>query len=179
MRYYIADCHFYHKNILNSMDHRPFETVEEMNEAMIEAWNRKVRKNDEVVILGDFSWGTAEQTNDILKRLNGKLYLIKGNHDHFLEKKDFDKSRFEWIRDYAELHDEKRKVVLSHYPIAFYNGQYRRDDEGNPRSFMLHGHIHNTKDQEYLDVLHDFLQEQYRPSLKDGKSYNVPANYIN
>ena len=52
MRYYIADCHFYHKNLLTEMDNRGFESVEQMNEVMIEKWNKKVHARDEVVILG-------------------------------------------------------------------------------------------------------------------------------
>lgn len=36
---------------------------------------------DEVVIIGDLSWGKAEETNELLDRLNGRLYLIQGNHD--------------------------------------------------------------------------------------------------
>ncbi len=54
-----------------------------MNDYMIEQWNKKVRKNDEVVILGDFSWGDLEQTQDVLDRLKGKLFMIRGNHDYF------------------------------------------------------------------------------------------------
>ena len=34
MRYYIADCHFYHRNLLTEMDNRDFESVEQMNEVM-------------------------------------------------------------------------------------------------------------------------------------------------
>lgn len=41
MRYYIADCHFYHKNLLTEMDNRGFDTVEQMNEVMLEKWNKK------------------------------------------------------------------------------------------------------------------------------------------
>ena len=53
MRYYIADCHFYHSAMNERMDKRGFKTVEEMNEYMIQQWNGRVRKNDEIVILGD------------------------------------------------------------------------------------------------------------------------------
>ena len=81
MRYYIADCHFYHKNLLTEMDNRDFESVEQMNEVMIEKWNKKVHARDEVVILGDLSLGNGKETNEILCRLKGRLYLIRGNHD--------------------------------------------------------------------------------------------------
>ncbi len=52
MRYYIADCHFFHEALNREMDHRGFASVEEMNEYMIKRWNEKVRNRDEVVIFG-------------------------------------------------------------------------------------------------------------------------------
>ena len=55
MRYYISDLHFFHDNMNTKMDKRGFESLEVMNEYMISQWNKKVRKNDEVIILGDFS----------------------------------------------------------------------------------------------------------------------------
>lgn len=64
MRYYIADLHFFHSAMNERMDHRGFQNVEEMNEYMIAKWNGKVRKNDDVVIIGDLSWGNAEETKD-------------------------------------------------------------------------------------------------------------------
>lgn len=99
---------------------------------MISRWNRKVRKNDEVVILGDISVERGEKTNEILKMLNGRKYLIIGNHDRFLGDKSFDASLFEWIEPYKELNDNKRKIILSHYPVFCYNGQYRLDEQGKP-----------------------------------------------
>ena len=54
MRYYIADLHFCHENLNTRMDCRGFESGEAMNEYMIAQWNSRVRKRDEVVILGDF-----------------------------------------------------------------------------------------------------------------------------
>ena len=65
MRYYIADTHFFHGNLNTKMDCRGFENVEAMNQYMLERWNEKVRKNDEFIILGDLSWGKAEETNNL------------------------------------------------------------------------------------------------------------------
>lgn len=178
MRYYIADCHFFHKALNQHMDQRGFEDVEQMNRYMIEQWNAKVRKNDEVVILGDLSWGSARETQDILEQLHGKLYMIKGNHDRFLNDKDFDASRFIWVREYAELNENKRKVILSHYPIACYNGQYRKNEQGQPKTYMLHGHIHQTQDQIYLDAYQDFVQSQVHRSI-GGALEPVPCQLIN
>ena len=42
---------------------------------------------------------------------------MKGNHDNYLEDRRFDATRFEWIKPYAELNDNKKKIILSHYPI--------------------------------------------------------------
>ncbi|MBR1472054.1 MAG: metallophosphoesterase family protein [Lachnospiraceae bacterium] len=148
MRYYIADCHFFHGNLNDRMDMRGFADTEQMNAHMIEQWNKKVRRNDEVVILGDFSLGNGQETNRVLEQLNGNLFLIKGNHDkRYLKDKDFHKERFGWIKDYERLRDNNRGVVLSHYPIFCYDGQYRLDEQGRPRRYMLYGHVHDTYDE--------------------------------
>ena len=60
MRYYIADPHFFHAAMNDHMDRRGFADVEEMNEYMIAKWNGKVRRNDDVVVIGDLSWGKVE-----------------------------------------------------------------------------------------------------------------------
>lgn len=76
MRYYIADLHFFHENLNTKMDKRGFANVNAMNDYMLKQWNSKVRNRDEVVILGDLSWGKSEETNQLLQKLNGRLYLI-------------------------------------------------------------------------------------------------------
>lgn len=178
MRYYIADLHFFHAALNERMDRRGFADVEEMNEYMIEKWNRKVRKNDEVVVLGDFSWGKAEQTEELLKRLQGRLYLILGNHDHILAQKGVYVKYFEWIKPYEELSDNNRKVILCHYPILCYNKQYRLDEEGNPKTYMLYGHVHDTHDQRLVERFQAITRETV---LMDGagNTYHIPCNMIN
>ena len=94
MRYYIADCHFFHNSLNFQMDNRGFANAEEMHASMIAQWNKKVRWNDEVIILGDFSLGKAEETNRVLEQLNGFLYLIEGNHDQFGRAKGYNAARF-------------------------------------------------------------------------------------
>ena len=178
MRYYIADPHFFHGALNTKMDRRGFESVEAMNEYMLRQWNRKVRKNDEVVILGDLSWGRAEETNELLERLNGRLYLIQGNHDRFLKNKDYNAGRFVWIKPYEELQDNKRKVILCHYPIMCYNGQYRVDENGNPKVYMLYGHVHDTQDQRLLERFQAITRETASVS-PDGTARQIPCNMIN
>ena len=179
MRYYISDLHFYHKNIISQMDKRPFSSLEKMHEYMISQWNRKVRNNDEVIILGDLGFMDGETANALLDRLHGKKYLIIGNHDRqFLEDKAFDRRKFIWIRDYAELRDNKRTVILSHYPIVCYNGQYRKTPEGEPKRYMLYGHVHNTHEEK---LINDFINAARSTTVvrDDGSTQQVPSNMIN
>lgn len=178
MRYYIADCHFYHRSLLTKMDCRGFESVDEMNETMIDKWNTKVRSNDEVIILGDFSLGTAVQTSQVLDRLNGHLFLIRGNHDRFEKDKEYDGSRFGWIKDYEELNDNKRRVILCHYPIPFYNLQYRVDEDNNPKTYMLYGHVHNTHDEKLLQHFIDTIRDTVIIG-PDGEEHKIPCQMIN
>ena len=76
MRYYISDLHFFHESMNTRMDNRGFPTVEEMNEYMVNAWNLRVNRGDEVVILGDLSTGKRAETETVLKKLKGKKYLV-------------------------------------------------------------------------------------------------------
>lgn len=178
MRYYIADPHFFHGNLNTQMDRRGFKDVEEMNNYMITQWNRKVRRIDEVIILGDVSWGKPEETNELLKKLHGRLYLIQGNHDRFLKDKKYDASRFVWIKPYEEIKDNKRKVILCHYPILCYNGQYRMDEKGNPKTYMLHGHVHDTRDQRLLEKFQELTRQTVFED-RNGEKKHIPCNLIN
>ena len=179
MRYYIADPHFYHEGIQDRLDCRGFASTEEMNAVMIDHWNRKVTLRDEVVILGDFSYGTAEQTNQLLDTLNGKKYLIYGNHDRFVNAKGFNTFQFKWIKPYAELSDDKRKVILCHYPVFCYNGQYKLDAEGNPTSYMLYGHVHNTEDERLVNQFIRMTRATEKEINGQEGLHPIPCNMIN
>lgn len=132
--FFTSDLHFFHKNIIR-FDNRPFTSVEEMNETLIRNWNRKVKDDDLVYILGDISWGNDDETCAIFKRLKGRKVLIKGNHDRVHGKiKDY----FEEITDYKEITLPGNKhIVLCHYPIVFFN----RHHYG---AYMFYGHVHNS-----------------------------------
>ena len=74
--------------------------------------------------------------------LNGKKYLIRCNHDKFLNDENFDTGSFEWIKDYFVLNYKKMKFVLFHYPILEWDGFFKG-------SVHLYGHVHNSgKDPE-------------------------------
>ena len=134
--FFISDLHFGHFNIIR-YDNRPFKTVEEMDNALIENWNNVVSNGDTVYILGDISWHSEEKTIEIFNKLNGDKVLIKGNHDFVKKNSDLAKC-FTSVEDYCELYlDKKNKVVMSHYPMPFWNGQFRD-------AVHLYGHVHNS-----------------------------------
>lgn len=179
MRYYISDCHFFHERMNSAMDNRGFASLEEMHEYMINKWNSRVRPGDEVMILGDFSIGKGTETNEILARLNGRKFLILGNHDKYLQDRKFNQSHFIWIKDYWEAKDNGRKVILSHYPIMCYKGQYRFGKDNNPITYMLYGHVHNTYDE---IIVNDFIKEtrSRKRMIKDSEEeINIPCQMIN
>jgi calcineurin-like phosphoesterase family protein len=180
VRYYIADLHFYHENLNQHMDCRGFESADAMNEYMIARWNSRVRKNDEVVILGDFSISpNGSEVNRILERLQGKKFLIRGNHERYLESRKFDPGHFGWIEDYKELRDNKRKVVLSHYPIMCYNGQYRVHDSGEPITYMLYGHVHNSFDEWLINEYVNKVQASKTVTRDSSEAVPIPCRMIN
>ena len=74
--YFISDTHFCQKSIIPYC-HRPFGSVDEMNEKLIENWNSVVKKDDKVYFLGDFCLGDLSEKRDILNRLNGYKIIVK------------------------------------------------------------------------------------------------------
>lgn len=179
MRYYIADLHFFHENLNTTMDCRGFSSADAMNAYIVDQWNHKVKPGDEVIILGDVSLGTAEQTGSILRCLNGKLFLIEGNHDHFVRHRKFDTDVFEWIKPYEELRDHKRKVILCHYPVFCYNGQYRRGPDGTPLTYMLYGHVHNTRDEVLVNEFINRTAQTSYQSKYAKEPEQIPCQMIN
>ena len=80
--FFTSDLHFRHGNIIKYCN-RPFETVQEQTEKLIENWNKTVPDTATVFILGDFAFATKNQWRGILNQLTGKKYLILGNHEIF------------------------------------------------------------------------------------------------
>lgn len=166
MNYYISDTHFGHQNIIR-FDNRPFNTTEEMENAIVENWNRVVAKNDTVYILGDFCWSRDEsEWIRILDRLNGSKVLIKGNHDLRNMSAKL-KAKFADIKDYKEITDNGKHIIMSHYPILLHKAAY------NPDCYMLCGHIHITREDAFL--------EKWRKELRDTwtKSGDACGNVFN
>ena len=135
MNYYIADTHFGHYNII-LLDGRPFSCSREMEDIIVQNWNKEVRDNDTVYILGDFCWIKDEKEwIRILDKLNGNKVLLRGNHDIKRMGQKL-RSKFEIIAERLEINDGKYKILLSHYPELMYNGSFRDN------VYMFCGHIH-------------------------------------
>ena len=140
MIYYIADMHFGHENVIR-FDDRPFADTEQMDEVLIQNWNERVTADDTVYVLGDAFWKNEENSIRIMQRLQGHKHLIQGNHDRVKGKL---RPYWESIEQYAEVNDENRLVILSHYPILFYKNQHYG-------AVMLYGHVHNTREWELVE----------------------------
>lgn len=80
MIFFTSDLHLGHENCIR-LCNRPFSSIEEMDETLIENWNHKVTGKDTVYILGDLIYRSQKPPEEYLRRLRGKKHLILGNHD--------------------------------------------------------------------------------------------------
>jgi len=132
--FFTSDTHFGHRNVIK-YNNRPFETVEEMDDAIIERWNSRVEPGDIVFHLGDFAMACSPMyLKDIMDRLNGKIILINGSHDHG-ELFESVRDRFTAIYERYVYRKHDPFIVLDHYagfvwPYSHYG------------SWQLFGHSH-------------------------------------
>lgn len=153
---FTSDSHFDHANFLKFVDDkgnkiRPFETVEEMNETMIERWNSVVKPFDKVYHLGDVTFRVGKLAA-IMCRLNGHKRLLLGNHD---DGKNYELTRwFDKVQVWRIFKDEN--FVCTHIPIL--PGQFRAKVEYN-----VHGHTHQNviDDEQYINICVE--QTNYTP----------------
>ena len=140
--FFTSDLHFRHGNIIKYCK-RPFETVQDQTEKLIENWNKTVPDTATVFILGDFAFATKNQWRGFLNRMTGKKYLILGNHDRH---EDIPTEMFEDVVDLAKVSikikdHEWKTFILSHRPILCWEGS-------NDGSIMLYGHVHTCTNPE-------------------------------
>lgn len=123
--WFIGDTHLNHRNIIKYCN-RPFDTIEQMNEILIQNWNRVVGREDRVFMLGDFALCGKDKIIEFGSRLKGRKILILGNHDG-ASLSTYYNAGFEMVSRFPLLwHD----FILSHEPIE--NCQY----------INIHGHLH-------------------------------------
>ena len=144
--WFISDTHFWHHKVIQYQ--RPcFKNVVEMNETIISNWNSVVKPSDLVYFLGDFSFCGTNRSLDILNVLNGKIHLIKGNHDRKMSANLRD--RFEWVKDIYPLridHDlYKGYIELCHFPFLSWAASGRG-------RYHLFGHAHGKLETDMLSL---------------------------
>lgn len=169
--FFTSDWHFGHVNILTHVPARreylglsPEADVNDMNDALVELWNRQVKPTDDVWVIGDMCMGKVAETITHVGRLNGHKYLIMGNHDrpHPVATKNPDK-RAEWHEMYKEYFDgihmdmiydfDGIEIEVNHFPFPGndhtsgserYNAtdiaEWSPVDVGQP---LVHGHVHD------------------------------------
>lgn len=132
--FFTADLHLYHKNIIRHCN-RPWEDTKEMNEALVDNWNGVVKSpKDKVYVLGDFIWkGRLDTINRHIDKLNGKVYMIEGNHDS----RSIWNANFRWIDRLRDIKIDGQKITLCHYPMK----SWRAKAHG---AYHLHGHTHGN-----------------------------------
>jgi calcineurin-like phosphoesterase family protein len=156
--YFISDTHFNHENIIK-YSNRPFSSILEMNEKIIENWNMKVAPNDTIYHLGDFGFqsklGEEYNLHNILRRLNGQKHLIIGNHDSVQNMKGWST-----INNYLSTKINGKQVIMFHFPIESW-------DKKRYFSYHLHGHTHGMLPDDpnklRLDVGIDAQCKDYSP----------------
>lgn len=175
MNYFISDIHF---GCQNSFDNRTLEH----DTIVKENWNRVVTNADNVYILGDIGRiGNNKDTErlvEIIATLKGRKTLVVGNHDVLRDIRL--KQLFVEVCDYKEIVDNyngmSNKIILSHYPILFWNGQHRG-------YIHLYGHVHMSEEWEAYKKSLDYVNEHFKDRTMKGYSdcppvvaYNVGAS---
>jgi calcineurin-like phosphoesterase family protein len=142
-----SDQHFGHKKLLEELSDRPFDSIEAMDEEIIENYNAEVRDGDICLWLGDAFLCPREKAIEIVRRLNGKKVMILGNHDKSAS----------WLLsvgidvvfkgEYLNMHVGGRRARACHYP--YWEEGDRHNIKQKPDypikrkgEVLIHGHSH-------------------------------------
>jgi calcineurin-like phosphoesterase family protein len=126
---FTADTHFGHDNIIR-LARRPYKSGYHMDESLIANWNEVVDEDQVVFHLGDFTYKGKQTIPNLLKRLNGEVILIQGNHD-----KDSHAKHYSAMHDIAEVEVDGQSIVMCHYAMRVWNRSFRG-------VWHIHGHSH-------------------------------------
>jgi calcineurin-like phosphoesterase family protein len=137
--FFTSDTHFDHDNILR-FSGRPFRSVDNMNEQLIKRWNEVVPHDSVVFHMGDFAFSNGMRVRDFCTRLNGKIYLCRGNHDR--DKTVGAAFHISMVNDVYEItvavsNDIYQKIFLSHYAHKVWKGSHKG-------TWHLYGHSHGS-----------------------------------
>jgi len=161
--WFTSDTHYNHRNIIKSLTTwqrtsgcRDFDSLQEMNDTIVNNINSVVGEDDVLYHLGDWSFGSAQTIGEFRERINCKeIHLILGNHDREFTKNVDVHNHFSSVSYYRELWlDEiQTKIIMSHYPMKSWNGSMY----GN---WMLFGHTHgNLENYIHPKILRQLLDD--------------------
>ena len=151
--WFTSDLHFWHKNICKYCN-RPYENIEEMNEAIVNNWNSVVKEGDTVFVLGDLGFCGIEKLKPLMTQLKGKIFLLQGNHDspkvvtRLYEEKiieDFDRLASVIITGDEECPEQE--LALCHFPMI----DWANKEKG---AWMIHGHQHQLPHMPSCSIAH-------------------------
>ena len=163
----VSDTHFGHLGVCKFTRNdgvtklRPWDNPDEMDEAMVKAWNDRVRPNDKIYHLGDCV--INRKALKIFERLNGDKVLIRGNHDIFRD--DEYRKYFRELRAYHVMNG----LILSHIPL-------------HPESLgrfgcSIHGHLHANRVMKPTGVDPNTGEILYGNEI-DPRYYNVSVEQL-
>jgi len=117
---------------------RDFDTVDEMNAAIVNGINKTVPPDGVLFCLGDWSFGGRDQIAKFRQRLAVRtIHLILGNHDHHLVKSQDYNHLFTSVSRYKEIRVGKQEIILFHYGCRVWNASHKG-------SWLLYGHSHGS-----------------------------------
>ena len=156
--YVCSDLHLDHTNIIKYCN-RPYANTEAMNKALIANWNSVVGEDDTVFCLGDFCLGNKDDIINFGKQLNGKKFLVLGNHDHG-SRSTYQEAGFTQV--YGEqvimrFEELDTTIHFSHHRVA--------DDKTHYLNLYGHQHDKPTDDDMHKCVCVELWD--YKPVLLD------------
>ena len=114
MRYFTSDLHLGHRRIVE-FSSRPFADSDEMDQALVAAWNATAVADDEVWVLGDLALGDLERSLTLVEQLNGRIVLVPGNHDRpwpgYRQSRHATSGDRHVERDRARAYDERQRYM--------------------------------------------------------------------
>lgn len=165
--FFISDTHFGHFNIAK-LCNRPYNSRKEMDEGLIENWNKVVPEDGIVIHCGDFMLPHKvgyKEYSKYINKLNGTIYLTRGNHDK-IDLGNYDDKLI--VSDCMYIQVEKTLIYAQHYPCLAFNGD-----------IQVFGHIHTLSDGKVhgldSDVPAKLKFNQYDVGV-DQNNY-TPINY--
>ena len=176
MIYFTSDLHLGHDQEF-IWGARGFNSVEQMNETIINRWNNMVTDDDDIYVLGDLVMGGIENT-EMLKRLKGKIHIIYGNHDG-LKKREF----YNQLDNVVEcswanmIKYKKYNLYLSHYPTITDNEDINELESLKQTVINLFGHTHQFENF-YMGEKGFFNPRMYHVGLDSHECFLVSIDEI-